>query len=150
MEAVPKVKCHFHNRGFCKYKDKGCEYLHPVDSCVNQDCRDTECPKRHQHSCKFKDKCKFQKKNKCEYIHKANASKEHNTNNTRSESDKQIDTLETKVKDLKDTLQNKENLLNETNGENKKLSERIKLLELELSEKRNNYKKLEKVLEEKR
>ena len=65
--------------------------------------------------------CKFLKKNKCEgrcnYIHK--------TNNTRSESDYQIDTLEIKVKDLKDTLKTKEYLLNETNSENKKLNERV-------------------------
>ena len=73
LEAAPKAKCHFHNRGFLKYKDKGYDYLDPVDSCVNQNCINTECPERHQHSCKIKDKCKFLKKSKCEYIHKSNA-----------------------------------------------------------------------------
>ena len=48
--------------------------------------------------------CKFLKKNKCE----GRCNYVHNTNNTRSESDNQIDTLEIKVKDLKDTLQTKE------------------------------------------
>ena len=68
MGAVPKQKCHFYNRGFCKYKNQGCEYFHPEDSCVDPKCENRDCPKRHQQSCKFKEKSEFYKTKKFEFI----------------------------------------------------------------------------------
>ena len=50
---------------------------------------------------------------------------EHNTKNTRSDSDNQPDTLNTRVKDLKDTVKTKEYLFSETNIEYRKLKGKV-------------------------
>ena len=69
MEAEMKVKCSHYNKGYCKYKERGCKYLHPKDQYKEQKCRDKNCTYRHLSDCKFKNQCKFLKLNKCEFKH---------------------------------------------------------------------------------
>ena len=67
-------KCKFYNRGFCKYKRKGCRFLHPQQickehleklKCVNKDCGD-----RHPSVCKWlqsRSGCK--RGEECDFLH---------------------------------------------------------------------------------
>ena len=56
MGAVPKLKCKFYNKGFCKYKSKGCDFFHPEESCADPKCENKDCSKRHKQPFKFRDK----------------------------------------------------------------------------------------------
>ena len=66
-------KCHYHNRGYCKSKDK-CENKHSEDICEDIKCSEEKCEKRHPYECKFGIRCKFEKNNECMYLHVTSAS----------------------------------------------------------------------------
>ena len=69
MEAEMKVKCRHYNKGYCKYKEMGCKYLHLKDQCKAQKCRDKNCTYRHPSDCKLNFFCKFLKHSKCKFKH---------------------------------------------------------------------------------
>ena len=50
-------KCKFYNRGFCKYKQKGCRFPHPQQICKeylnNLKCTIKDCGDRHPSDCKW-------------------------------------------------------------------------------------------------
>ena len=107
--AVPKQKCQFYDREFCKHKNNGCDYFHPEDSCADPKCENRNYPKRHQVPCKFRDKCKFRKTKKCEFIHKISPNIEHKEDITKK--------FENMVKTLEDRVTFKEKQLDDvTNG----------------------------------
>lgn len=63
-----KQKCPFFNVGYCKHKDK-CSNEHNNVECLDNECKDKNCAKRHRRQCRHGSICFFLKKNKCEYKH---------------------------------------------------------------------------------
>ena len=61
-------RCKWWNRGYCKFK-QSCPYLHPKKICIEEQCLNKECKKRHPNSCKNwqKGSCRFE--NLCEFTH---------------------------------------------------------------------------------
>ena len=67
------TKCAHFNKGFCKYTNKGCKFLHPTE---NWACDLKECPKRHPRTCKYGSQCTYFINGICFYEHdKQNVSK---------------------------------------------------------------------------
>ena len=62
-----KKRCKWWNRGYCKFK-QSCPYLHPKAICIEEQCSNKECEKRHPNICKNwqKGSCKF---TNCEFKH---------------------------------------------------------------------------------
>ena len=59
-----KEKCLYYDSGFCRYKDK-CRKEHMKTVCEDSNC-DKKCEKRHPKQCRYREKCKFHKKDACD------------------------------------------------------------------------------------
>ena len=92
--------CKHHQTGYCKYREQ-CKKYHSSNICKESVCRDLNCWKRHPRSCKyftFHGKCKY---TNCAYAH------------NKSEKHRQIDILETEVKELKHKIAELSNTLSD-------------------------------------
>ena len=61
-------QCNYNNRGFCSFRDKY-RYRHFRGICAKNVCRERNCENRHPVTCRFKDDCKFYKRNSCAFKH---------------------------------------------------------------------------------
>ena len=98
-ENSDKKFCPFWIVGFCKFHDK-CYLEHAQGDCENNQCNIKSCHKRHRKQCKFGNKCKYFKKQSCQFLH----TKE-NTNQQRDITKQIVDT-EGKVQKLKEGIMN--------------------------------------------
>ena len=69
MSEVGQNKCSYYSSGYCKLsrKPKGCRLFHPETNCLDKNCRNKDCSKRHPHTCRFGQTCRFQ--SRCLYLH---------------------------------------------------------------------------------
>ena len=51
IEESDKKRCKFWNRGYCKFK-QNCPFLHPQAICIEEQCSNKNCEKRHPNICK--------------------------------------------------------------------------------------------------
>ena len=65
-QVTKKEVCPYYNVGYCKFANK-CMLKHVIEECMDINCSDKKCIKRHRKSCKFGNSCKFNKINICEY-----------------------------------------------------------------------------------
>ena len=61
-------QCYHNNRGHCQYGEK-CRYQHYKITCEKIVCTDGECKFRHPKVCKYRDSCKYLRKQICAYKH---------------------------------------------------------------------------------
>ena len=73
--AVQEIKarvCRYHNRGYCKYKNK-CRYIHNSHICKvheeTEDCKDKNCKGRHPKRCKWWGTSQGCRRLDCNYFH---------------------------------------------------------------------------------
>ena len=100
---MTKPLCSFNKFGYCRF-DKDCRFRHVDVKCVNKNCEDTSCDKRHPKICfKLRDygRCRFG--NECKYNH----SKPND-----------IAELDDKVRETKQKLENLENKMKNSGNEN--------------------------------
>ena len=69
MSEAPVKKCWHYNTGYCKYawRENGWKYIHPLETCQTEVCREKACEKRHPKKCKLQEKCSYL--TKCLYSH---------------------------------------------------------------------------------
>ena len=60
-------KCWHNDVGYCKFKEE-CWKAHSLTICEKETC-DKKCSSRHPRECKYKERCKFQKKDICAFSH---------------------------------------------------------------------------------
>lgn len=97
-------KCKHYNIGYCKYHDKGCNYMHPTQICDSQKCTNKYCPMRHPRECKYRDNCKFIKQERCAFKHKVKNTRE----NTSVDNEKSLKRLQEILKSRDKSLKEKE------------------------------------------
>ena len=160
MSVSDKNKCNFYNVGYCRNIVKGCEFLHPKESCSRIDCNYKSCPKRHQRNCKYfelKNQCKHG--SECEFKHvkkQINVEKTDKANDLQSkleESEKIVGELRESLAKLKHekamdekNAVKRENKLKEANKES---IDREKNLKIAVSKLREEVNKLNKDNKEK-
>ena len=110
-----ETKCKYFNLGFCKHKEL-CKFLHPSEECTEK-CNKNECMKRHIKACRYKNKCRYNKR----YTYK------HDTISQQNDFNFEIRNLLNKILDLVECQ--------------KKSDEKIKYLEEEIKSVKNKKKK---------
>ena len=101
--------CYHNNRGYCSFRDQ-CKYKHFKDICSRTVCRERECEKRHPVICRYRDGCKFYKRNNCAFKHismETNVASEDFENKVKALT-KEIESLSSEIIDLKNDIKNKE------------------------------------------
>ena len=107
-EGVPK-KCAYYNSGYCKFsrKQNGCRHFHPETNCVDKNCRDRSCPRRHPKNFKFGQTCSYQ--SRCSYKH--TTSDHDNVSREIYEGKEQVKALKKEIIKLKEDNDTKVNQL---------------------------------------
>ena len=104
-------QCYFNNRGYCRFRDK-CRYRHYKQICPKSICRDQECNYRHPRSCKYRELCKFYKKDICAFKHINIIKKETSENEIKSHFE-EIQKLKNEILQLKTDVESKVKELND-------------------------------------
>ena len=104
-----------HNVGYCKFRDQ-CRYQHYSKVCPRSVCKEKECKFRHPKRCKFGSECHFLRRKCCVFSHKFSESNE-KVFHTEAESVlmNEVIQLKAEVPELKESVELKEQQLNEMN-----------------------------------
>ena len=143
-ENQNSFQCYHNNRGYCQYGDK-CRYQHYKDSCQKRVCKEKECKYRHPKLCKYRESCKFLKKQICSYKHDLiNKEKDlKETANKVKECENEVQKLRSEVFILMNNVQMKQNLIEEfirDKKENENMLVDVKENSKELEDKNSVYK----------
>ena len=100
-------QCQHNNKGYCKFGIQ-CRYQHYSKICEKKFCKTKECPSRHPKPCKNGEKCKFHKNDCCAYQHKDNDKFQDILSDSIKKSLEEVDKLKLEISKLKDTIKEKE------------------------------------------
>ena len=138
--------CQFNQRGYCKFGSE-CQRYHENEMCKDQSCSVQACRKRHPRLCKYFGenlRCKFGKE--CSYMHRKNVNKKeiNELNDELKNIKAEIDVLKNTLtfltdirkegKVMKNMIRNLTDDIENIKGENDKIYQKIKALEMEFDE----------------
>ena len=132
--------CKYYQLGYCKYKGS-CRRNHDHEMCNNiEDCKDTNCTKRHPKPCKiFKEKGKCRFDVDCAYLHRSETNSQNKLNEILSQCmikhEKEISDLQEKVNNLQEVIRIMTEKLNNLEHTPKTGNEKEKVKDAEDSEK---------------
>ena len=119
-----KSFCPHYNVGCCKYKYK-CLKGHAKTDCFNKICKNKICHKRHRNSCRYGNKCTYQRTNGCEFRHEPDQVKDQleKLQEEASKVKRESETLKQQIKELQQTIQNQKKRLLEMISEESKVKQ---------------------------